>query len=62
MALIFGIAGACRREELYKLLIDDITDLGDIIIVRILDSKKNSKRSFTITGQMRENNLNLLSI
>ncbi|KAJ8973547.1 hypothetical protein NQ317_018392 [Molorchus minor] len=40
---VFGLAGACRREELNKLTIEDIDDKGDIIIIV---TTKDSKKSF----------------
>lgn len=49
LVTIFGLAGACRREELTKLTIDDIDDKGDLIIVNIKDSKNHSPRSFVIS-------------
>ena len=39
VATIFGIAGACRREELIKITTDDLEDKGNILIVTILNTK-----------------------
>ena len=46
---IFGLAGACRREELTKLTLDDIDDKGNMIIITIQDSKNHSSRCFVIS-------------
>ncbi|KAJ8910984.1 hypothetical protein NQ315_003678, partial [Exocentrus adspersus] len=50
-ALIVGIMGACRKNELYQMKINDIEDLGHFILVSIPDSKTNVSRNFTITGE-----------
>ncbi|XP_054277439.1 uncharacterized protein LOC128996267 isoform X1 [Macrosteles quadrilineatus] len=49
VVLILGVAGACRRNELTKMLIDDIDDKGSILIVKVADSKTNQKRIFTLS-------------
>lgn len=51
MAFIFGIAGACRREELAHLKVDNIEDLGHLLLIKIPDNKTNKPRSFTVTGE-----------
>lgn len=48
--LILGISGACRREELVKMTIDDVEDVGSILIVKVPDSKNHSERTFTVTN------------
>ncbi|KAJ8979008.1 hypothetical protein NQ317_012702 [Molorchus minor] len=58
---IFGIAGACRRDELQKLSIDDIEEVGSIIIVKVPRSKTDKERSFVIKGEVEEG-LNLIDI
>ncbi|CAH1366009.1 unnamed protein product [Tenebrio molitor] len=50
VVLILGISGACRREELVKLTIDDIEDVGSVLIVKISDSKTHSERSLTVSN------------
>ncbi|KAF2889999.1 hypothetical protein ILUMI_16174, partial [Ignelater luminosus] len=50
VALIFGIAGALRREELYKMTLEDINDTGTVLIITIPDSKTHIGRRFTIVG------------
>lgn len=46
---VFGIFGACRREELLKLRVDNIEDTGRLLIVTLEDTKNKSCRKFTIT-------------
>ena len=57
--LILGIAGACRRDELVKMVMDDIEDKQSVLIVRIPDSKTYNSRTFTVTNNA---NLDYLSI
>lgn len=45
-----GISGACRREELLKVTIDDIEDTGSILIVKIPDTKTYCPRMFTVSN------------
>lgn len=47
--LIMGISGACRRDELVKMTIDDVEDAGRVLIVKILHTKTNVPRTFTVT-------------
>ncbi|KAF2878948.1 hypothetical protein ILUMI_27221 [Ignelater luminosus] len=54
VALIVGITGACRKQELSQLKIDDIEDLGSAVLIRILDTKTKKPRAFTITGEFYE--------
>lgn len=46
----FGINGACRKNELWKLKIDDIEDLNSTLVIKIPDTKTKIPRSFTVTG------------
>lgn len=48
VALIFGIYGACRREELANMSVNDIEDRGSVLVVTIPKTKTNMKRIFTI--------------
>lgn len=48
--LLFGIYGACRREELVKLSLDNIEDNGKFIVVTLQDTKNKSARRYTITN------------
>lgn len=53
VALILGIAGACRRDELVKMSVDDIEDKQSILIVKIPDSKTYNSRTFTVTNNAK---------
>ncbi|KAK4880253.1 hypothetical protein RN001_008399 [Aquatica leii] len=48
-ALIMGISGACRREELCKMSIDDIEFKTDVVMVTVPATKTNVCRKFVIT-------------
>ncbi|XP_031338472.1 uncharacterized protein LOC116177141 [Photinus pyralis] len=39
VALIFGIYGGCRRQELCDMLISDVEDRGEVIVVTIPQTK-----------------------
>ena len=56
---MLGVAGACRREELYNMAVEDIEDRGEFIFVKIPDTKTHIQRSFTITNieRKRDNSL-----
>ncbi|XP_011859053.1 PREDICTED: uncharacterized protein LOC105556569, partial [Vollenhovia emeryi] len=51
VAMIFGICGACRREELTQITINDIEDKGSILLVKIPKTKNYKPRSFVITDE-----------
>lgn len=53
--LIMGIYGACRRNELLNLTVNDIEDKGSVVIVKIEDSKTHSQRTFVISKIMLHN-------
>lgn len=46
--MIFGILGACRRQELHDLKVENVRDTKEIIIVIITETRK--QRTFIITG------------
>ncbi|XP_050302263.1 uncharacterized protein LOC126740331 [Anthonomus grandis grandis] len=48
VAVIFGISGACRMDELVKMTVQDIQDLLSKLLVTIPDSKTNTSRSFIV--------------
>lgn len=48
--MIFGINGACRRNELWKLRVSDIEDLNSAVLIKLSDTKTKITRSFTVTG------------
>ncbi|XP_071573031.1 uncharacterized protein [Temnothorax nylanderi] len=51
LATIFGICGACRREELTKINIQDIEDKQSILLIKIPITKNNKPRSFVVTEE-----------
>lgn len=53
VALIFGISGACRREELSQIKMQDIEQHADIMLVKIPNTKTKIPRSFTVDGAFR---------
>lgn len=48
------MTGACRRQELYNLTKNDVETHGEMILVKITQTKTKIPRSFTIQGQFRE--------
>ncbi|XP_022902994.2 uncharacterized protein [Onthophagus taurus] len=54
VAMILGVAGACRREELYKMTIKDIEDRESFIIITISNTKTNIQRTFTVINKKNE--------
>lgn len=49
--LIFGIFGACRRDDLIRLTLEDVEDNGRFLVVFLRDGKTHKSRSFTITKE-----------
>nr|XP_022908502.1 uncharacterized protein LOC111419857 [Onthophagus taurus] len=54
VAMILGVAGACRREELYKMTIKDIENRESFIIITIPNTKTNIQRTFTVINKKNE--------
>ncbi|KAJ4443357.1 hypothetical protein ANN_05025 [Periplaneta americana] len=52
--VIMGRAGACRRNEITNLTIDDIEDRGSVIVVNIPNTKTKISRTFTIIDKPDE--------
>lgn len=50
VALILGISGACRKQELIQLTIDDVEDIGSVAVFKLKNTKNKSSRSFHING------------
>ncbi|XP_026331515.1 uncharacterized protein LOC113238878, partial [Hyposmocoma kahamanoa] len=50
VALIFGIHGACRRQELHNITTKDIENQGKMLLVKIPNTKNKIPRSFIIDG------------
>ena len=51
-----GSAGACRREELVNMTIDDVEDNQSMLVIKIPNTKTNHPRSFIVVD---EQNLNV---
>ncbi|KAJ8978130.1 hypothetical protein NQ317_014185 [Molorchus minor] len=60
IALIFGISGACRGDELTNLRVDDIEDVVSSLIITIPNTKTKISRTFVVTRT--EGNTNLLDL
>ncbi|KAJ8914186.1 hypothetical protein NQ315_015959 [Exocentrus adspersus] len=45
VALIFGVAGACRGKELHQLTISDVTDMDHALLVNVRNTKNNVDQS-----------------
>lgn len=54
VATVFGIAGACRREELANLTLDDIEEKDDVLITTILETKTKVSRKFIVVDPDKE--------
>lgn len=52
--MIFGVYGATRADELTKVHVSDIREEGNIIIVKIPETKTNVVRTFTVEDQYAE--------
>ncbi|KAL0851950.1 hypothetical protein ABMA28_000232 [Loxostege sticticalis] len=50
VALIFGVVGACRREELANITLKDIEAHGDMLLIKIPNTKNKIPRSFVVEG------------
>lgn len=51
VAVIFGVMGACRRQELHTLLYENVQDLNGTLLVQIMNTKTKINRTFTVTGK-----------
>lgn len=49
--LTFGIFGACRRDDLIRLTLEDVEDNGRFLVVFLRDGKNHKSRSFTVTKE-----------
>jgi integrase len=50
VAVIFGIAGACRREELTNMDVKDVVFYDDHVMVTIPDTKTHKPRTFAVVS------------
>ncbi|KAJ8914927.1 hypothetical protein NQ315_016081 [Exocentrus adspersus] len=49
VVMIVEIVGACRSQELCDLSVENVQDMGNVVIINITDSKNGTSRRFTIT-------------
>ena len=54
VATIIGLFGACRREELCELSVDNIKHLKHMVLAELPDTKTKIKRTFTVIGKYIE--------
>lgn len=45
-----GLSGACRREELCYLKMEDMTDFNGAMLIKLTNTKTKIPRSFTVSG------------
>ncbi|KAJ8984192.1 hypothetical protein NQ317_011101 [Molorchus minor] len=48
VALIAGVAGACRGKELVDLEVNDVRDMGDLFLITVRNTKNKVDRNFVI--------------
>ncbi|KAJ8910515.1 hypothetical protein NQ315_012812 [Exocentrus adspersus] len=60
VALIFGIFGGCRRQELVNMLITHVEDRESVFVVSVPETKTDKKRIFTIIEEDEMNSLKLI--
>ncbi|XP_043283728.1 uncharacterized protein [Venturia canescens] len=54
VALIFGISGACRSNELVKIKLDDIKKQGDLLVVNLPAITAKKPRTFVIAEEFTQ--------
>ena len=52
--LILGTAGGLRREELYNIRIDDVTEDNNTLLISIPKTKTGNAKSFVVMGELRD--------
>ncbi|CAK1597504.1 unnamed protein product [Parnassius mnemosyne] len=52
VALIFGVVGACRREELANITLKDIEAHGKMLLIKVPNTKNKIPRSFVVEGDI----------
>ncbi|KAJ8970961.1 hypothetical protein NQ317_014602 [Molorchus minor] len=60
VALIAGVAGACRGKELVQLEVNDVRDMGDFFLIAIRNTKNKVDRNFVIKNS--ENSIDIVKI
>jgi hypothetical protein len=49
---MIGIAGGCRREELYNISLDNIQETQTQLVITIPCTKTNQRRTFTVINEV----------
>lgn len=52
--MVLGISGACRRHELYNMIVNDIEEREGFNIIKMLYTKTNFQRSFEVIKKKNE--------
>ncbi|XP_063914724.1 uncharacterized protein LOC135131105 [Zophobas morio] len=60
VAVLFGVFGRCRRQELVNILVDNVDDRGSVIVVTIPATKTDKRRIFTIIDENEMNSIDLI--
>lgn len=60
VALIFGVFGGCRRQELVNMLVTHVEDRKSVFVVTVPETKTDKKRVFTIIDEDEMNSLKLI--
>jgi len=60
VALIFGVFGGCRRQELVNMLFTHVEDRKTVFVVNIPETKTDKRRVFTIVDEEKMNSLQLI--
>lgn len=60
VALIFGVFGGCRRQELVNMLVTHVEDRKSVFVVNVPETKTDKKRVFTIVDEDEMNSLKLI--
>ena len=48
---MMGICGCCRGDEIYRMKVQDIEKQGELLLVRVPDTKTGVSRAFTISPE-----------
>ncbi|GLG94591.1 Zinc finger protein 1 [Gryllus bimaculatus] len=59
VAVVFGVSGACRCDELYSINVDYVQDKGNLLVVTIPRTNTNKRRVFTIMADDEMNGVDL---
>ncbi|XP_063916160.1 uncharacterized protein LOC135132127 [Zophobas morio] len=51
VVVAFGVAGACRSEEMHEMQITSIREEGNVLVVTLPHTKTHQKRVFTVLSE-----------